>query len=286
MREPGAVAWNSLLLLGVARFHGATRTTPSTLVKEVMKMRIKTTSVLAVLALGCFPLQSLAAIALGTAGNFAVLSGSTATNTGASLIDGGNVGVSPGTSLTGFLPGVLLPPFTMHSGDASALQSQLDLTTAYNDAAGLAVTQDLTGVNLGGLTLLPGVYKFSSSAQLTGALVLNANSDPNAQFVFQIGSTLTTAAGSSVAIINAVTPGCIVFWQVGSSATLGAATAFQGHILALASITVGAGASIVSGSTLARNGAVTLDTDHLTGCSGSVVPVRSTSWSAVKSYYR
>jgi type VI secretion system secreted protein VgrG len=250
-------------------------------------MKTKTTTVLAILALCALPLTSHAAIVLGTAGDFAVLAGSTATNTGASIINGGNVGVSPGTSLTGFLPGVLQPPFTMHSGDASSLQAQADLTTAYNAAAGLPMTQDLTGVNLGGLTLLPGVYKFSSSAQLTGALVLDANNDPNAQFVFQIGSTLTTAAASSVVTINnAVAPACIAFWQVGSSATLGAATLFQGHILALASITVGAGASIVSGSALARTGAVTLDTDHITGCAGSVVPVRSKTWSAVKSFYR
>ena len=250
-------------------------------------MRTTPTSVLALLALCTFPLSSQAAVVLGSAGGFAVLAGSTSTNTGASIIDGGNVGVSPGTSLTGFLPGVLLSPFTLHSGDASALQAQADLTTAYNAAAGLAFTQDLTGVNLGGLTLLPGVYKFSSSAQLTGALVLNANNDPNAQFVFQIGSTLTTAAGSSVMTINNVaTPACIVFWQVGSSATLGAATTFQGHILALASITVGAGASLLPGSALARNGAVTLDTDHVVDCSDSVVPVKSTTWSAIKTYYR
>jgi ice-binding like protein len=250
-------------------------------------MKTKTTTVLAILALCAFPLTSHAAIVLGTAGDFSVLAGSTATNTGASLINGGNVGVSPGTSLTGFLPGVLQPPFTMHSGDASSLQAQADLTTAYNAAAGLPMTQDLTGVNLGGLTLLPGVYKFSSSAQLTGALVLDANNDPNAQFVFQIGSTLTTAAAASVVTINKASAlPCIVFWQVGSSATLGAATVFQGHILALASITAGAGASIVSGSALARNGAVTLDTNHVTGCAGSVVPVMSKTWSAIKSYYR
>ena len=149
------------------------------------------------------------------------------------------------------------------------------------------MTQDLTGVNLGGLTLLPGVYKFSSSAQLTGALVLDANNDPNAQFVFQIGSTLTTAAGASVVVINNVaTQPCIVFWQVGSSATLGAGNEFQGHIMALASITVGAGTAIVSGSALASTGAVTLDVDHITGCSASVVPVRPSTWSAVKTYYR
>src|SRR5580765_6492812 len=114
----------------------ATPRSPSTPCESGPEMRTKTTTVLAALALGCFPLQSLAAISLGTAGNFSVLAGSTATNTGASVIDGGNVGVSPGTSLTGFLPGVLQSPFTMHSGDASSLQAQSDLTTAYNAAAG------------------------------------------------------------------------------------------------------------------------------------------------------
>ena len=250
-------------------------------------MRTTTTRVLAILALCAFPLSSHAAISLGTAGDFSVLAGSTATNTGASFIDGGHVGVSPGTSLTGFLPGVIQAPFTTHSADATAAQAQADLTTAYNAAAGLPMTQDLTGVNLGGLTLLPGVYKFSSSAQLTGALTLNANSDPNAQFIFQIGSTLTTAAGSSVVVMNNVAAQpCIVFWQVGSSATLGAGNEFQGHIMALASITVGAGTAIVSGSALASTGAVTLDTDRIVGCAGSVVPTKAATWSAVKSYYR
>jgi len=250
-------------------------------------MKTKTTSVLAIVALCAFPLLSHAAIVLGTAGDFAVLAGSTATNTGASLINGGDVGVSPGTSLTGFLPGVIVAPFTMHSGDATSLQAQADLTTAYNACVALPMTQDLTGVNLGGLTLLPGVYKFASSAQLTGMLTLDCNNDPNAEFVFQIGSTLTTAAASSVVVINSVIPpSCVVFWQVGSSATLGAGNAFQGHILALASITVGAATSIVSGSALAINGAVTLDTNAVTGCSGSVVPTKTATWSAVKSYYR
>src|SRR5690242_14796924 len=270
MRERAAVAWNSLFSTA-ARACMAPAESLLPPPRKRSHMRSTPTTVLAILALCAYPLSSQAAVVLGSAGGFAVLAGSTSTNTGASIVDGGNVGVSPGTALTGFLPGVLQAPFTMHSGDASALQAQADLTTAYNAAAGLAVTQDLTGVNLGGLTLLPGVYKFSSSAQLTGALVLNANNDPNAQFVFQIGSTLTTAAGSSVVTINSVaTPACIVFWQVGSSATLGAATAFQGHILALASITVGAGASILPGSALARNGAVTLDTDHVVDCSDAV----------------
>jgi type VI secretion system secreted protein VgrG len=249
-------------------------------------MKTNVTSVLAILALCALPLTSRAAISLGAAGGFSVLAGSTATNTGASVIDGGNVGVSPGTSLTGFA-GVVQAPFTLHSADAVALAAQSDLTLAYNACAALPVTTDMTGVNLGGVTLLPGVYKFAAAAQLTGILTLNANNDPNAQFIFQIGSTLTTAAASSVVVINKpAAVGCIVFWQVGSSATLGAANAFQGHILALASITVGAGTSIVSGSTLARTGAVTLDTSNIVGCAGSVVPVKATSWSALKSYYR
>ena len=150
----------------------------------------------------------------------------------------------------------------MHAADAVALQAQNDLTTAYNAAAGLAPTQNLTGQDLGGLTLTPGVYFFSSSAQLTGTLTLNDLGDPNAQFVFQIGSTLTTASNSSVVTINGGSmPGCNVFWQVGSSATLGTGTAFEGHILALTSITLNTGATILDGSALARNGAVTLDTN-------------------------
>ena len=216
----------------------------------------------------------MANVSLGTAGNFSVLAGSTVTNTGPSVIDGGSVGVSPGSAITGFPPGSVKPPFTTHAADAVALQAQNDLTTAYNAAAGLVHTQDLTGQNLGGLTLVPGVYFFSSSAQLTGTLTLNDQGDPNAQFVFQIGSTLTTASNSSVVTINGGSmPGCNVFWQVGSSATLGTGTAFEGHILALTSITLNTSATILDGSALARNGAVTLDTNTITNCvSSSVVP--------------
>lgn len=214
-----------------------------------------------------FALQAKADVMLGTAGNFSVLAGTTVTNTGPSVIDGGDVGVSPGTAITGFPPGIILSPFTTHSADAVALQAQSDLTTAYNVAAGLPITQDLTGQDLGGLTLLPGVYFFSSSAQLTGTLTLNNLGDPNAEFVFQIGSTLTTASNSSVVTINGgPMPGCTVFWQVGSSATLGTDTAFEGHILALTSIAMNTGASILDGSALARNGAVTLDDNTITNC--------------------
>ncbi len=230
-------------------------------------MTRKTLILLAIMALTSFSLQAQATIILGTAGDFGVLGGTTVTNTGLSIIDGGNVGVSPGSAITGFPPGTVVAPFTIHAADAVALQAQNDLTTAYNAAAGLAPTQNLTGQDLGGLTLLPGVYFFSSSAQLTGTLTLNAMGDPNAQFVFQIGSTLTTASNSSVVMINdGNMPGCDVFWQVGSSATLGTGTAFEGHILALTSITLTTGASILDGSALARNGAVTLDTNTITNC--------------------
>jgi hypothetical protein len=202
------------------------------------------------------------------------------TNTGSTVINGGDVGVSPGTAITGFPPGTITAPYTMHAGDAIAAQAQNDLTTAYNAAAGLAPTQNLTGQDLGGLILTPGVYFFSSSAQLTGTLTLNDEGNPNAQFVFQIGSTLTTASNSSVVTINdggSSMPGCTVFWQVGSSATLGTNTAFEGHILALTSITMTTGATILDGSALARNGAVTLDSNRITNCiSSASVPEPST----------
>lgn len=231
-----------------------------------MAQRICTAFLVA--AVACVPAASGALVNLGTAGNFAVLAGSSVTNTGPSVIDGGHIGLSPGSSVTGFGPGVLNPPYVMHITDGVALQAQADLTAAYNVAAGLAVTQNLSGQDLGGLTLVPGVYFFSSSAQLTGTLTLNNLGDPDAQFVFQIGSTLTTASNSSVVTINngGGLGGCTVFWQVGSSATLGTGTSFEGHILALTSITMNTGASILEGSALARNGAVTLDDNHIVNC--------------------
>src|SRR6185436_11856059 len=175
----------------------------------------------------------------------------------------------PGTAVTGFPPGTVTGG-TIHLNDASASQAQSDVTTAYNAIAGTACNVDLTGQNLGGLTLTPGVYCFSSSAQLTGTLTLNAQGNPNALFIFKIGSSLTTASSSSVLLIN--TGGgtnCNVFWQVGSSATLGTATNFVGNILALTSITLTTGAN-VSGRVLARNGAVTMDTNSVVVCGPTV----------------
>jgi hypothetical protein len=204
-------------------------------------------------------IQSADQTVLGTAQSFAVLGASTVTNTGATTV-GGNLGVDPGLAVTGFPPG-LVAGGTIHAGDAVAHQAQSDTTTAYIALAGEALTVDLTGQDLGGKTLAPGVYRYSSSAQLTGSLTLNAEGNPKAVFVFQIGSTLTTASNSSVLVINGAQD-CNIFWQVGSSATLGTTTAFKGNILALTSVTLNTGAT-VSGRTLARNGAVTMDANHV-----------------------
>ena len=144
---------------------------------------------------------SSAQTSLGTAAGFGVLAGSTVTNTGPSVIEG-NVGVSPGTAVVGFPPGVVMPPSTIHSADAVAAQAQVDLTTAYDAIAGTPTLVDLTGTDLGGLTLTPGVYGFTSSAQLTGTLTLDALGDPDAVFLFKTGSTLTTASNSSVVRIG------------------------------------------------------------------------------------
>jgi hypothetical protein len=199
---------------------------------------------------------------LGTADSFAVLGGSAVTNTGPSVING-DLGVSPGSSVTGFPPGIVNG--AVHVTDAVAAQAQNDLTTAYNDAAGQApdvVFPDDPPVELGGRTLTPGVYNAPVSAGITGTLTLDAENDPDAVWVFQIGSTLTTASNSEVALINGASP-CNVFWQIGSSATLGTDSDFVGTIMALTSISATTGANI-EGRALARNGAVTLDTNVIT----------------------
>jgi hypothetical protein len=193
---------------------------------------------------------------LGSAGTFGVVGASTVTNTGPTVVNG-DLGLSPGTSVTGFPPGTVTG--TIHIADALALAAQNSITTAYNTLASEACDINLTGINLGGLTLTPGVYCFSSSAQLTGTLTLNGLGNPGSVWVFQIGSTLTTASGSGVAFINGG-QSCGAFWQVGSSATIGTTTTFRGNVLALASVTMNTGATS-SGALFARTGAVTLDTN-------------------------
>ncbi|QOV89027.1 SdrD B-like domain-containing protein [Humisphaera borealis] len=203
-----------------------------------------------------------AAAVLGTAESFAALAGASVTNTGPTVLQG-DLGVSPGNAITGFPPGIVNAPGTIHTTDAVAAQAEADALTAYNNLAGLATTATLTGQDLGGMTLVSGVYTFSSSAQLTGTITLDAQNNANAKFVFQIGSTLTTASASKVNVINA--PPCFddVYWQVGSSATLGSTTEFYGSIIALTSITLVTGASIVQGNALALNGSVTLDNNTI-----------------------
>lgn len=222
---------------------------------------IVTTALIATMAVAMTATKAHAiatAVPLGTADSFAVLAGQTVTNTGPSVVTG-DLGVSPGTAITGFPPGTVNG--AIHSADAVALQAQSDLTVAYNNAAGQAPDASIAG-DLGGLTLTPGVYNASSSIGLTGTLTLDAQGDPNAVWIFQVGSTLTTASASRVLLVNGAAP-CNVFWQIGSSATIGTNTAFVGNILALTSITLNTGAS-VNGRALARNGSVSMDTNTVT----------------------
>jgi len=167
--------------------------------------------------------------------------------------------VSTGSAITGFPPGTLTG--TENSNNAVAIQAKADLITAYNNALNRTTTEDLTGQDLGGLTLTPGVYEFSSSAQLTGTLTLNGLDEPDPVFIFKIGSTLTTASSSNFNLIRGARY-CRTFWQVGSSATLGTGSNFVGHIFAMESITANTGAR-VQGQLLARTSAVTLDTNTI-----------------------
>ncbi|GAC1453456.1 MAG: hypothetical protein PVSMB10_11060 [Pseudarthrobacter sp.] len=197
-------------------------------------------------------------VGLGTAASYSVLAGTTVTNTGPTTLQG-DLGVSPGRAITGFPPGVSAG--AKHPADAVALQAQSDVGIAYNSAAGQALTTSVSG-DLVGRTLTEGVYNSTSSLALSGQLTLDGQGNPNSVFVFQVASGLTTASASSIILTNGA-QACNVFWQVGSSATLGTASSFKGTILALTSITVATGAT-VEGRALARNGQVSLDTNVFT----------------------
>jgi hypothetical protein len=193
-------------------------------------------------------------IDLGTATNFALLAGSAITNASSATSITGDVGSSPTPTVTGLIASQVHGTLYTAANAATA-QAQADLTVGYNEAAGAPCGTNKTGTDLGGLTLVPGVYCFSSSAMLTGTLTLDGGGDANAQWVFQIGSTLTTATNSSVLLINGAV-NCNVFWQIGSSATIQTGTTFVGNIMALTSITLDGGT--LNGRALARNGAVTI----------------------------
>jgi hypothetical protein len=205
---------------------------------------------------------------LGSAAIFEVLAGSTVTNTGPTIISGGDVGLSPGSAVTGFPPGTLTTPAVMHITDPTAAQAELDLTTAYLYTAGLPAGAVLPG-DLSGLTFAPGVYTNSSTVQLlSGNVTLDAQGNANAVFIFQVGSTITTLAGTQVILANNA-QASNVFWETGSSATLGTNSIFMGTIMSLQSITLNTGATL-TGRALARNGAVTLDSNIVTA--PSVIP--------------
>jgi hypothetical protein len=199
------------------------------------------------------------AIPLGTACTFGILGATpNITSTGPTHVTG-DIGVSPAASIVGFPPGTLTG--TQHAGDATAATAQGDLTTAYNNAAGKAGGVAMVA-DIGGLTLTPGVYKQSTALGITGNLTLDGGGDANAAWIFQIGSTLTTATNNSHVILINGANAHNVFWQVGSSATLGTNTVFQGTIMAQASITLTTGATL-NGRALARTGAVTADSNPI-----------------------
>lgn len=206
-------------------------------------------------------IASQATVELGSTADFAVLAGTTVTNTGTTTINGtagGNVGVYPGSAFPG-QANVTITNGTVHFSDAVAINAKTDLVTAYDDAAARTPVTTIPS-ELGGQTLTPGVYTSATGAfQITGTLTLDAQGDPDGVFVFQMATTLITAADSSVNLTNSARY-CRTFWQVGSSATLGTNSYFEGHIFALTSITAKTGATI-HGQLLARNGAVTLDSN-------------------------
>ena len=198
-------------------------------------------------------------VGLGEATPFAVLAGTTVTNTGPTLVSG-SLGVSPKTEVTGFPPGKVING-KQHKADAVALRAKNALTTAYKDAARRSPAKAVSS-DLGGKTLAPGVYETASAMGLTGTVTLDAEGDPNAVFIFQAGSTLITESSSTVALIGGA-QACNVFWQVGSSATLRTDTTFVGTLMALTTATLETGTT-VEGRVLARNGAVNLDSNTIT----------------------
>ena len=237
--------------------------------------RARAAGILAIAAIFFVLGPAFAAVApgLGTAQSFAVLGATpNVNNTGPTIVTG-DLGISPALAVVGFPPGTVIG--TMHAGDTVAANAQRDNTTAYGVLAGEACNTSFgVPTDLAGMTLVPGVYCFASSASNTGLLMLDAQGDASAVWVFKVASTLITASGSTVTIINGG-QACNVFWQVGSSATLGTTTTFVGNVLALASITLQTNASL-SGRALAQTGTVSIDTSNVTVCALAGAPAATT----------
>jgi len=219
------------------------------------------------------PTSAQSGVPRGTTTTFAILAGQAVTSTGLSVVNG-DLGISPGTALTGFPPGVVTGATEL--GNPVSAQALADAQVEYAYLDGLPCGTNLTGVDLGGKTLTPGVYCFDSSAQLTGTLILDAQGSCDSLFVFQTGSTLTTSVASSVEVINNPCStncrgGANVFWQVGSSATIGTGSQFVGNIVANTSVTLNFGAS-VAGSVFGLIGAVTLDSNNISACGANIPP--------------
>jgi hypothetical protein len=244
---------------------------------SVNPMKRASTSLLCAAVALCLTTATISAadpapVNLGAAAPFGVLGASTVTNTGPTTING-NLGLWPGTSVTGFPPGILNG--TMHVADSTAQQAQASLAVAFNDTFAQTANRIVVGTgDLTGQTLGPGLYNSGSSLLLTGDLTLDGRGDTNAVWIFQAGSTLTTMSGSRVILINGA-KASNVFWVVGSSATLGTYSIFKGTIMAYASITIATGAT-VDGRALARTAAVTLDTNTVTVQTSSPVSPRCT----------
>jgi ice-binding like protein len=249
---------------------------------QARSFRTLTVRIVLILAIGGLALKPLIANAqqapvdLGTAQSFAVLAGQGVTNTGATVVDG-DLGTHPNPAVAGFPPGTVNG--AIHQADAVALQAQTDLTAAYNDAAGRTPVTTIA-TELGGVTLTPGVYNsLSGTFEIVagGTLTLDAQGDPDGVFIFQMATTLVTFDSSDVNLIGSASP-CNVWWQVGSSATLGTNSNFTGNILALTSIQVLTNV-VVDGRVLARNASVTLDDDNIdaSGCIAAPSPSPSPS---------
>jgi hypothetical protein len=244
------------------------------------RLTLRIVLILAIVGLALNPLMANAQVqppvGLGAADSFAVLAGQGVTNTGATVVDG-DLGTHPNPAVAGFPPGTVNG--AIHQADAVALQAQTDLTTAYNDAAGRIPVQTIA-TELGGHTLTPGVYdSLSGTFEIVagGTLTLDAQGDPDGVFIFQMAATLVTFDSSDVNLIGSASP-CNVWWQIGSSATLGTNSNFTGNILALTSIQVLTNV-VVDGRVLARNASVTLDDDNIdaSGCIAAPSPTTSPS---------